>query len=66
MDDDLQLTDYIKDLLFKVLNFVHPSPNIATLIYDLWTSLEDEENDAMQLEIGFEKVELINVSTFPR
>ena len=43
MDDKLQLIDYIIDSLSKVLNIVHPSPNIATLnICDFWTSLEDE------------------------
>ena len=34
MDDKLQLIDYIIDSLSKVLNFVHPSPNIATLMCD--------------------------------
>ena len=31
MDGELQLIDYILDSLYEVLNFVHPSPNIATL-----------------------------------
>ena len=35
MDDGLQLIDYIIDSLSKVLNFVHPSPNIATLMCDV-------------------------------
>ena len=42
MDDKIQLIDYIIDSLSKVLNFVHPSPNIATLMCDFWTLLEDE------------------------